>query len=119
VRYQRRAGLDADDTFLAAQSIQPWMGPESLLLWAPGLDAKVIRGRARARPEAEHLLHSYAVPSPGIARKLVSARGLVDAVWLLVLVSHDEALARACTTSRLHILRGAFSSAKVYATNDA
>jgi ATPase subunit of ABC transporter with duplicated ATPase domains len=84
--------------------------------------------------------------SPGMARKLMIARGLVDAVWLLVLdeptnhldapsidrleaalraytgalvlVSHDEALAAACATERMHLERGLSSRPQDYATEE-
>lgn len=118
-----------------------------ILAAAPDRRGRIFQVAAALGLEAEHVLRSQSAPSPGMARKLMIARGLVDAVWMLVLdeptnhldapsidrleaalrtytgalvlVSHDEALARACTTSRLHILRGAFSSAQVYATNEA
>jgi ATPase subunit of ABC transporter with duplicated ATPase domains len=124
---------------------------EESLLWAallaepPERRGRILQVAAALGLDPQHALTS-ATPSPGMARKLMIARGLVDAVWLLVLdeptnhldapsidrleaglrtyagalvlVTHDEALARACTTTRLHLVRGAFSSPQDYATKD-
>lgn len=45
-----------DEPFLEAQGVAPWAGPESLPLWAPGLDA-FVGATDSARAEAAGLTH--------------------------------------------------------------